>query len=150
MLVTLFASTGCEKRVESANIEVVNRQQQVAEKRPSALENVQEGLTMKEVEAVLGSPDGVKTGKLTIPVNKDFVLTTWTYKRKLPAPAEAAEPVEEAIELSFIDGKLQGKVPKFGEPLKSEAPLRMKNGNGNGKTGTPALPPPVPQKEEAR
>ena len=117
MLVSLIATTGCEKRVESANIDVVNRQQTVAQKRPSAVENVQEGLTMKEVEAVLGSPTAVKTGKLSLPVQKDFVLTTWTYKQD-----------GQEVELSFIDGKLQGKLPRFGEVLESTAPLQMKNG----------------------
>ncbi len=117
MLVTLFASTGCEKRVDSANIDVVNRQQTSAQKRPSTVENVQEGLTMKEVEAVLGSPDDVKVGKLSVPVQKDFNLTTWTYKQD-----------GKDIELSFVDGKLQGKVPRFGETLEPQAPLHMKNG----------------------
>jgi hypothetical protein len=123
-LVTLFASTGCEKRVEPANIDVVNRQQTVAEKRASTVENVQEGLTMKEVEAVLGTPCAVKTGKLTLPVQKDFVLTTWTYRQD-----------GQEVELSFIDGKLQGKAPRFGEVLESKAPLQMKNGKSNGPNG---------------
>jgi hypothetical protein len=117
MLVTLFASTGCEKRVDSANIDVVNRQQTSAQKRPSTVENVKEGLTMKEVEAVLGAPDAVKMGKLSVPVQKDFNLTTWTYKQD-----------GKEIELSFVDGKLQDKVPRFGEVLEPEAPLHMKKG----------------------
>lgn len=124
MLVTLFASTGCEKRVESGNIDVVNRQQTVAQKRPSTVENVQEGLTMKEVEAVLGSPTQVKTGKLSLPVQKDFVLTTWTYRQD-----------GKDVELSFIDGKLQGSVPRFGEELQPKAPLQMKNSKANGPEG---------------
>ena len=124
MLVTLFASAGCEKRVGPANIEVVNRQQSVAQKRLSALENVQEGLTMKEVEAVLGTPSAVKTGKLSVPVQKEFVLTTWTYRQD-----------GKEVELSFIDGKLQGKAPKFGEVLETEAPLKMKNGKPNAPEG---------------
>src|SRR5688572_13095929 len=123
-LAALFASTGCEKRVELANIDVVNRQQKVAQKRPSAVENVQEGLTMKEVEAVLGSPTEVRTGKLSVPVQKDFVLTTWTYRQD-----------GKEVELSFIDGKLQGNAPRFGEELESTAPLKMKNGKPNGPEG---------------
>jgi hypothetical protein len=121
MLVSLFASTGCEKRVESANIDVINRQQSAAQKRPSAVENVQEGLTMKEVEAVLGTPTAVKTGKLSLPVQKDFAITTWTYRQD-----------GKEVELSFIDGKLQGKAPRFGEVLESSAPLHMKSGKPNG------------------
>lgn len=117
MLVTLFASTGCEKRVDAANIDVVNRQQVAAQKRPSTVENVEEGLTMKEVEAVLGTPTEVKNGKVTLPVQKDFGLTTWVYRQD-----------GKEVEISFIDGKLQGKVPRFGEPLEPQAPLHMKNG----------------------
>jgi hypothetical protein len=124
LLVALVASTGCEKRVEGANIDVVNRQQKVAQKRPSAVENVQEGLTMKEVEAVLGAPAGVKTGKLTLPVQKDFVLTTWVYRQD-----------GQDVELSFIDGKLQGSVPRFGETPESTAPLKMRDGKSNGPEG---------------
>ena len=118
MLVTLLASTGCEKRVESANIDVVNRQQVAAQKRPTTVENVEEGLTMKEVEAVLGSPTEVKIGKVSLPVQKDFALTTWTYRQD-----------GKEVEVSFIDGKLQGKVPKFDEPLEPKAPLQRNNGN---------------------
>jgi hypothetical protein len=124
MLVTLFASTGCEKRVDPANIDVVNRQQKVAQKRPSAVENVQEGLTMKEVEAVLGSPSEVKTGKLNLPVQKEFALTTWTYRQD-----------GKEVELSFINGKLQGEVPRFGEAIEPKAPLQMKNGKSTGPNG---------------
>ena len=121
MLVPLFAGTGCEKRVVAENIDVVNRQQTVAEKRESKLENVQEGLTMKEVEAVLGSPDEVRAGKVTRMVEKEFDFTTWSYREG-----------DQTIEISFVDGKLQGKVPKFGEKLNPVAPLQMKNGqNGN-------------------
>ena len=121
MLVPLFAGTGCEKHVVAENIEVVNRQQTVAEKRESKLENVQEGLTMKEVEAVLGSPTEVRTGKVTRTVEKEFDFASWTYREG-----------DQMIEVSFVDGKLQGKVPKFGEKLNPVAPLQMKNGqNGN-------------------
>ena len=131
MLVTLFASTGCEKRVEAENIEVVNRQQQLAEKRESAVENVKEGLTMKEVEAVLGSPEAVRTGKVAREVMKDFAFTTWVYRREVIGPD--GKPKTEEIELSFIDGKLQGKVPQFGEELNPQAPLQRKGaGNGGG------------------
>ena len=117
MPLTLLVFSGCEKRVEAGNIDVLNRQQALAEKRPSAVEAVKEGLTMKEVEAVLGLPNQVRTGKVTRLVQKDFAFTTWVYQQG-----------EQTIELSFIDGKLQGKVPKFGETPEAVAPLQMKNG----------------------
>ena len=137
MLVPLFAATGCEKHVVAENIEVVNRQQAVAEKRESKLENVQEGLTMKEVEAVLGSPTEVRTGKVTRTVEKEFDFATWTYREDGPIGKDG-KPMVQEVELSFIDGKLQGKVPKFGEKLNPVAPLQMKNGqNGNHRNLTP-------------
>lgn len=116
-LVALLAFTGCEKRVENANIDVVNRQQEAAQKRPREVENVDEGLTMKEVQAVLGSPDKVHESKEKIvrEVRKVFAVTTWVYRQK-----------GEEVELSFIDGKLQGKVPHFGDKLDPQAPLHMK------------------------
>jgi hypothetical protein len=125
MLFTLFASTGCEKRVDSANVDVVNRQQVAAQKRVKTVESVDEGLTMKEVEAVLGTPTEEKKGKVTVPVQKEFVLTTWIYRQD-----------GKEVELSFIDGKLQGKVPQFGEALEPHAPLRMEHG----KQTTPKAP----------
>jgi len=115
ILAPLLAFTGCEKRVSVENIETVNRQQEVAAKRAGRLEQVQEGLTMKEVESILGAPDKVALGKIGVEVKKDFALTTWTYRQD-----------GKKIELSFIDGKLQGKVRNFGEKVDPQAPLHMK------------------------
>ena len=113
----MLAFTGCEKRVSVENLETLNRQQEVAMKRAGRLEQVTEGLTMKEVESVLGAPEKVMQGKIGVEVKKDFALTTWTYRQD-----------GKKIELSFIDGKLQGRVPKFGEKIDPQAPLHMKPG----------------------
>ena len=121
ILAPLLAFTGCEKRVSVENIETVNRQQEVAAKRAGRVEQVQqvqqvqEGLTMKEVESILGAPEKVAQGKIGVEVKKDFALTTWTYRQD-----------GKKIELSFIDGKLQGKVRNFGEKIDAQAPLHMK------------------------
>ncbi len=115
ILAPLLAFTGCEKRVSVENIETVNRQQEVAAKRAGRVEQVQEGLSMKEVESILGAPDKVAQGKIGVEVKKDFALTTWTYRQD-----------GKKIELSFIDGKLQGKVRNFGEKIDAQAPLHMK------------------------
>lgn len=115
ILAPLLAFTGCEKRVSVENIETVNRQQEVAAKRAGRVEQVQEGLSMKEVESILGAPDKVAQGKIGVEVKKDFALTTWTYRQD-----------GKKIELSFIDGKLQGKVRNFGEKVDPQAPLHMK------------------------
>lgn len=113
VIVPIFLLTGCDKRVSDQNIDVLERQQVAAQKRPSRMETVDEGLTMKEVEAVLGVPDRVAHGKVQRPVVKEFDFTTWIYVRD-----------GTAIELAFVDGKLQGKVPKFGEQLNPQAPLK--------------------------
>ncbi len=113
----MFVFTGCEKRVSVENLETLNRQQEVAMKRAGRVEQVTEGLTMKEVESVLGAPEKMTQGKIGVEVKKDFALTTWTYRQD-----------GKKIELSFIDGKLQGRVPKFGEKIDPQAPLHMKPG----------------------
>lgn len=116
ILAPLLAFTGCEKRVSVENIETVNRQQELVTKRAGSVEQVMEGLTMKEVESVLGAPARIVQGrKVPREVVKEFSFTTWTYKQD-----------GQKIELSFIDGKLQGRVPKFGEKIDPQAPLHMK------------------------
>lgn len=106
--------SGCEKRVSADNVEILNRQQIQAQKRVKRVEGVAEGLTMKEVEAVIGAPTAVVNGKVQREVVKEFDFVTWTYEQD-----------GQTIELSFVDGKLQGPVPKFGEKLDPKAPLLM-------------------------
>jgi hypothetical protein len=107
---------GCEQRVSSGNLEVLSKQQLQAQKRAKSSESSDEGLTMKEVEAVLGAPQKVSQGKVTRDVVKEFGFTTWTYEQD-----------GQRIELAFVDGKLQGTVPKFGEVQEDRAPLLMKS-----------------------
>lgn len=116
--------SGCEGRVavDNSNIDVVNRQQEQAKKRgqrdqgeDAGEQVVEEGLTIKEVEAVLGSPQKATEGKTFREFRKEITFTTWAYERN-----------GETVELSFIDGKLQGKVPRFGEKMNPQAPLHMK------------------------
>ncbi len=110
--------TGCEQRVSPENVDVVNRQQDVARKKTSKIAQVSEGLSMKEVESILGEPKATKQGKISREVVRDFNLTTWVYEQD-----------GKQVELSFIDGKLQGRVPQFGQqegPKDVKAPLHMK------------------------
>ena len=110
--------TGCEQRVAPGNVDVVNRQQESASKKTSKIAQVTEGLSMKEVESILGQPKTTKQGKISKEILRDFNLTTWTYEQD-----------GQQVELSFIDGKLQGRVPQFGQqggPKDVEAPLHMK------------------------
>jgi hypothetical protein len=114
-LAAALLGAGCEQRLSPGNIDVVNKQQEQAEKRPGGVEQVSQGLTMKEVEAVLGAPARISEGKIPVEVRTHFALTTWVYEQD-----------GQSIELNFVDGKLQGKVPRFGEQLDPRAPLRMK------------------------
>jgi hypothetical protein len=118
--------TGCEQQVavENPNIDVVNRRQEQAQKRTSRDQSVEEGLTLKEVESVLGLPQKSTEGKTVREYRREISFVTWTYEKN-----------GEHIELSFIDGKLQGKVPKFGEKLNPQAPLHMKNKTPADKAG---------------
>ncbi len=114
-LAAALVFAGCEQRVSSGNIDVLNKQQVQAQKRARSSESTDEGLTMKEVEAVLGTPHKVTQGKVKRDVVKEFSFATWTYEQD-----------GQRIELGFVDGKLQGSVPKFGEVQDDRAPLSMK------------------------
>jgi hypothetical protein len=100
--------TGCERRITSANIEVANRQQEIAAKRGVRSAQVKEGLSLKEVESILGQPVRVETEKRPILVQKNLEVTHWYYDQD-----------GRTIELLFVDGNLQSKVPAFDDAAKS-------------------------------
>jgi hypothetical protein len=113
--------TACDKRLSDQNIDQANKLQQSAQQRKSRWPGVSEGMTEKEVESILGEPALRRPGK-TVEVNQPVQMATVTY---------VYEQNGQAIELHFLDGKLQGKVPKFGETSESVAPLKMsKSANG--------------------
>ena len=122
--------TGCEKRISSENVDVANKLQESAEQRKSRWPGISEGMTEKEVESILGQPTVRRTGE-AVTINQPVEIPTVTYVYKQDG---------QTIELSFLDGKLQGRVPKFGEKFETKAPLHMKPG---------AVPPTVPAKEDA-
>ena len=97
--------TGCERRLSSANIEIANRQQEIAAKRTSRNAQVKEGLALKEVESILGQPARVETEKRPILVQKNIEVTRWFYEQD-----------GKTIELVFVDGNLQGKIPSLDAP----------------------------------
>jgi hypothetical protein len=103
-LVSMLVLTGCERRISSGNIEVLNRQQEIAATRTRRSAQVKEGLSLKEVESILGQPARVETEKRPILVQKNLELTRWYYRQG-----------GETIELFFVDGNLQRKIPHFGE-----------------------------------
>ena len=100
----MLVMTGCERRISSANIEVANRQQDIAAKRASRSAQVKEGLTLKEVESILGQPVRIETEKRPILVQKNLELTHWYFEQD-----------GKTIELLFVDGNLQRKIPQFDE-----------------------------------
>ena len=104
-LFSMLVFTGCERRLSSANIEVANRQQEIAAKRTSRNAQVKEGLALKEVESILGQPARVETEKRPILVQKNLEVTRWFYEQD-----------GRTLELVFVDGNLQGKIPSLDEP----------------------------------
>ena len=97
--------TGCERRLSSANIEIANKQQEIAAKRTSRNAQVKEGLALKEVESILGQPARVETEKRPILVQKNLEVTRWYYEQD-----------GKTLELVFVDGNLQGRVPSLETP----------------------------------
>ena len=104
-LFSMLVFTGCERRLSSANIEVANRQQEIAAKRTSRNAQVKEGLALKEVESILGQPVRAETEKRPILVQKNLEVTHWFYEQD-----------GKTIELVFVDGNLQGKIPSLDTP----------------------------------
>ena len=100
----MLVFTGCERRLSSANIEVANRQQEIAAKRTSRNAQVKEGLALKEVESILGQPMRVETEKRPVVVPKNLEVTHWFYEQD-----------GRTIELVFVDGNLQGRIPSLDE-----------------------------------
>jgi hypothetical protein len=118
-MVSMLVFTGCERRLSSANIEVANRQQEIAATRTTRSAQVKEGLTLKEVESILGQPARAETEKRPILVQKNLELTRWFYEQD-----------GKTIELLFVDGNLQRRIPQFGEtaPAGNEPPAMVAPG----------------------
>ena len=111
----MLVFTGCERRLSSANIEVANRQQEIAAKRASRNSQVKEGLALKEVESILGQPVRVDTEKRPILVQKQLEVTHWYYEQD-----------GKTVELVFVDGNLQGTIPTFDKaPSSPVAPPKI-------------------------
>lgn len=104
-LFSMLVFTGCERRLSSANIEVANKQQEIAAKRTNRNAQVKEGLALKEVESILGQPVRVETEKRPILVQKNIEVTRWFYEQD-----------GKTLELVFVDGNLQGKIPSLETP----------------------------------
>jgi hypothetical protein len=107
-MVPMLALTACEKRLTPANIDAANRFQESASKRTGRAAQVEEGLSHKEVESILGQPARVEMEKRPILVQKNLEVTRWYYEQD-----------GKTIELLFVDGNLQRKIPQFEAPPES-------------------------------
>ncbi len=142
--IAAIASAGCERRISAGNIDAANKLQESAQQRKPRWNGVNEGMTEKEVESILGQPELRKTGK-SVEINQPVEIPTTTYVYRQDG---------QTIELSFLDGKLQGAIPHFGENVDSKAPLHMlkkaAEAERKGETDKPSAaptnagPPPVP------
>ena len=103
----ILAFAACGPRVTNRNIDALNAQFDAAEKNGK-------GLSVKEVEAVLGQP----TKQETYQIEQQTV-------RELPMVRYYYEENGQTVELHFIDSKLQNRVVHFGAKPSDDAPLHM-------------------------
>ncbi len=116
--------SGCEKRIETANIDTVNRMQSAAEKSGR-------GLSAKEVESVLGQPTRVEKLTLTRSEKREFAAERHYY----------IQDGKETV-LHFVEGRLSNDVNQFGHsepqnPSEALAPNRGLEGSKPSKTERP-------------
>lgn len=93
----LAALAGCGPTVTNQNIGAVNEQF-------DALEKSGKGLTIKEVESMLGPPTRVETFPIEMRTVKELPGVRYYYTQG-----------DKTVELHFIDNKLIRRVLKFGE-----------------------------------
>lgn len=124
ILLALLAATGCGPRISRANIDVVNRQFEAAQRQGRSL-------SAKEVESILGQPSRVETHPIEQPTVRVFPVVRYIYEQQ-----------GNTIELHFVEGRLIRHVTNFGEPPPQTAPLTMP------KTGL-HTPPSSPQASDA-
>ena len=104
-----LALAGCGPRITDANIEVVNKQFDAADR------SLRGGVSPKEVESILGQPKQVET----------YTLPLETQKKELNGMRYYYEQDGRRIELHFLDNKLISRVPELDAgpstpPTKSE------------------------------
>lgn len=99
--------TGCGPRVTNANIEVVNREFEAAERSGKSV-------TLKEVESILGQPTRVVSRTIEKPAVRELPMVSYFYEQD-----------GHTVELLFLEGRLQRRVLRFGEisPANGRAPL---------------------------
>ncbi|MDB6153296.1 MAG: hypothetical protein JWL90_1749 [Chthoniobacteraceae bacterium] len=94
-ILVVLAVSGCGQRFTNSNIDVVNKQFELAEKQSRG------GVTPKEVEAILGQPLRAETK--TIPLE--------TQKKEVEVVRYYYEQDGRIVEMHFMDNKLIARVP---------------------------------------
>lgn len=114
--IPLVALVACGPTVTNQNIAAVNDQFE-------AMEKSGKGLSIKEVESILGPPTRVETFPIEMRTVKELPGVRYYYKQG-----------ETTVELHFIDNKLIRRVLKFGEHPPEEKDM----------PGARTMIPPVP------
>jgi hypothetical protein len=112
----LVALVACGPTVTNQNITAVNEQFE-------AMEKSGKGLSIKEVESIMGPPTRVETFPIEMRTVKELPGVRYYYKQG-----------DTTVELHFIDNKLIRRVMKFGEHLPEEKDM----------PGNRTMIPPVP------
>jgi hypothetical protein len=93
----VFALCACGPRITNANIDVINKEFDQAEKLKKG------GVSPKEVESVLGQPKRIETA--TLPLE--------TQKKEIDVARYYYEQDGQTIELHFFDNRLISRVPRL-------------------------------------
>ena len=103
----ILGLAACGPRVTDRNIDALNAQFEAAEK-------TKKGLSIKEVEAILGQPTRQETYQIEQQTTRELPMVRYYYEEN-----------GQTVELHFIDSKLQNRVVHFGAKPSDDAPLRM-------------------------
>ena len=99
--------SACGPRVANRNIDALNHQYDSAEK-------AGKGLSIKEVEAVLGQPTHIEPFPIEMQTTKELQGVRYYY-----------EEDGQVVVLHFIDNKLSRRAARFGDKLPEEAEMRQ-------------------------
>jgi len=108
LFVTLsIGFSACGPRVANRNIDALNRQFDAADK-------FGKGLSIKEVEAILGQPSRSQTFPIEMQTTKELQGVRYYYEEN-----------GKTVVLHFIDNKLIRRAERFGESLPEDADERQ-------------------------
>jgi hypothetical protein len=106
-LIVAIGFSACGPRLANRNIDALNRQYDSAEK-------AGKGLSIKEVEAVLGQPTHVEPFPIEMQTTKELQGVRYYY-----------EEDGQVVVLHFIDNKLIRRAGRFGDKLPEDPEMRQ-------------------------